>query len=79
MKRRSFMPVLHVSRPVDPRCLPPTTTVPVACELLGIGRRNGYQLVRDGAFPVKVIPLGGTYRVVTAELLRLLGISPEGA
>jgi len=83
------MPVLHVQATPPLSCarcssatdsrrdlprLPPTITVPMACEMLGIGRRNGYRLVREGRFPVKVIKLGGTYRVVTADLLRELGI-----
>jgi hypothetical protein len=48
--------------------------VPDACKILGIGRRNGYQLARDNAFPASVIRNGTGYLVVTASLLRVLEI-----
>ncbi|WP_405961332.1 helix-turn-helix domain-containing protein [Streptomyces sp. NBC_00024] len=54
--------------------LPPTTDVETAGKALGIGRTKAYELVRAGKFPCKVIPAGRTYRVVTADLLRVLGI-----
>lgn len=67
------MPVLHIPDRVGPlKDLPPTTTVVTACSLLGIGKSIGYRLIKEGAFPVKVIRFGSTYRVVTADLLRLL-------
>ncbi|MEH0447679.1 MULTISPECIES: hypothetical protein [unclassified Streptomyces] len=37
----------------------------------GLGRPKFYELVRAGKFPCKVIPAGRTYRVVTADLLRV--------
>ncbi len=69
------MSLLH-ERPTldDLRNLPPTITVPDACKILGIGRRNGYQLARDNAFPASVIRNGTGYLVVTASLLRVLEI-----
>ncbi|WP_405893647.1 helix-turn-helix domain-containing protein [Streptomyces sp. NBC_00104] len=54
--------------------LPPTTDVETAGKAFGMGRTKAYELVRAGKFPCKVIPAGRTYRVVTADLLRILGI-----
>lgn len=54
--------------------LPPTIDVETAGKAFGIGRTKAYELVRGGAFPCKVIPAGRTYRVVTADLRRVLGI-----
>lgn len=39
-----------------------------------IGRSIGYGLAKQGEYPVKVLRLGNAYRVVTADLLKLLGI-----
>ncbi|MEU1086915.1 hypothetical protein ABZ401_08755 [Streptomyces sp. NPDC005892] len=36
---------------------------------------QGYGLAKRGAHPVKVLRLGNAYRVVTADLLRLLGLA----
>ncbi|MDQ0962089.1 MULTISPECIES: DNA-binding protein [unclassified Streptomyces] len=54
--------------------LPPTTDVETGGRAFGMGRTKSYELVRAGKFPCKVIPAGRTYRVVTADLLRVLGI-----
>ncbi|WP_406321913.1 DNA-binding protein [Streptomyces sp. NBC_00519] len=54
--------------------LPPTTDVETAGKAFGIGRTKAYELVRSGEFPCKVVPAGRAYRVVTADLLRVLGI-----
>ncbi len=45
---------------------------PTAALALGIGRTKAYQLVRAGEWPTKVLRLGSRYRVVTADLRRLL-------
>ena len=45
-----------------------------AFRAVGIGRTSGYELVRTGRFPTRVLRLGNTYRVPRGELLRLLGI-----
>ena len=42
---------------------------------LGLSRSTGYQLARRGEFPCRVLHVGSSYRVPTAELLRVLGIS----
>ncbi len=46
--------------------------------LLGNTRRTkAYELARHISFPCLVIRVGDLYRVSTADLLRLLGTSPE--
>ncbi|MER7477485.1 DNA-binding protein [Streptomyces sp. NPDC126510] len=57
--------------------LPPTTDVETAGRAFGFGRTKAYELVRAGQFPCKVIPAGRTYRVVTADLRRVLGVQQE--
>ncbi|MFJ1616658.1 hypothetical protein ACIODT_26440 [Streptomyces sp. NPDC088251] len=55
--------------------------LPVAIDLetsnraLGLGRSKGYELAKRGAYPCKVLRLGNAYRVVTADLLDLLGLA----
>lgn len=57
--------------------LPPTISVQTAGRAFGIGRRKAYELVRSGDFPCKVLKVGSErvgYKVVTADLLRVLGV-----
>lgn len=55
--------------------------LPVAVDLdtsnraLGLGRSKGYELAKRGEYPCKVLRLGNAYRVVTADLLDLLGLA----
>lgn len=56
--------------------LPAVVSVPVAARALGLGRNKAYELVKAGQFPCAVLRLGHTYRVPTAELLRILGVHP---
>jgi hypothetical protein len=55
--------------------------LPVAVDLdtgnraLGLGRSKGYALAKRGQYPCKVLRLGNAYRVVTADLLGLLGLA----
>ncbi|MFE1175010.1 hypothetical protein [Streptomyces sp. NPDC058773] len=55
--------------------------LPVAVDLetsnraLGLGRSKGYELAKRGVYPCKVLRLGNAYRVVTADLLDLLGLA----
>lgn len=60
--------------------LPVAVDLDTANRALTIGRSTGYQLAKRGEYPVRVLRLGNAYRVVTAELHRLLGIEsePEG-
>ncbi|MFF4179754.1 DNA-binding protein [Streptomyces sp. NPDC001750] len=55
--------------------LPPTVDVATAGRAMGICRDTAYMLVRSDAFPCKVIKAGARrYRVVTADLLRVLQV-----
>ncbi len=57
--------------------LPPSTNLVTAGRAIGIGRTKAHQLARAGAFPVRVLRVGATYRVVTADLLALLGLEEQ--
>ena len=56
--------------------MPVTVDIGTAARALGLGRSTGYELARRGEFPCRVLHVGSSYRVPTAELLRLLGIDP---
>jgi hypothetical protein len=58
--------------------LPATVNVTTAGRALGIGRDKAYELIRVGGFPVRTLPLGGTVRVPTAELWKILGVQGRG-
>ncbi|QFG27600.1 hypothetical protein F7P10_39145 [Actinomadura sp. WMMB 499] len=49
-----------------------------AARALGLGRTRAYQLARANRFPCKIIRTGTSYRVVTADLHRLL-VEPDEA
>ncbi|CAM5450496.1 hypothetical protein [Streptomyces narbonensis] len=55
--------------------------LPVAIDLetgnraLGLGRSKGYELAKRGEYPCRVLRVGKAYRVVTADLLDLLGLA----
>jgi excisionase family DNA binding protein len=57
--------------------LPVTVDVATAARALGLGRSTGYELVRRGKFPCRVLQVGSSYRVPTEELLRILGVVPD--
>jgi hypothetical protein len=61
------------------RALPPTIPAELAFKMLGCGRSNGYQQIRDGSFPVPVLRLGRVLKVPTLPLLELLGVRVEGS
>jgi hypothetical protein len=48
-----------------------------AARALGIGRTKAYELARSGEFLCRIIRIGDLYRVVTADLIRLLGMSTD--
>jgi excisionase family DNA binding protein len=56
--------------------LPVTVDVPTAARALGLGRSTGYELARRGEFPCRVLRVGSSYRVPTADLIRVLGVEP---
>jgi Helix-turn-helix domain len=51
---------------------PATVDVRQGARALGISKSAAYEAIRTGTFPVKVIKAGGSYRVVTAALVKLL-------
>ncbi|MET9087210.1 hypothetical protein ABZX77_35960 [Streptomyces sp. NPDC004237] len=57
--------------------LPVVIDLDTANRALMIGRSTGYGLAKQGEYPVKVLRLGNAYRVVTADLLKLLGLERQ--
>lgn len=49
-----------------------TTDIVNAGNVFGIGRNKSYELARSGDFPVRVIRIGKSYRVVVGELVAFL-------
>ncbi|WP_035800128.1 hypothetical protein [Kitasatospora mediocidica] len=54
--------------------LPVAIDLDTANRALRIGRSTGYGLAKAGQYPVTVLRLGSAYRVVTSDLLKLLGM-----
>ncbi|WP_171108675.1 MULTISPECIES: DNA-binding protein [unclassified Streptomyces] len=54
------------------RSWPATVSVPKAATALGISRSYLHDLIKRNEAPVKVLPLDGRHRVITASLVRLL-------
>jgi predicted DNA-binding transcriptional regulator AlpA len=52
----------------------PTLSAEEAFALLRCGRTSGYQQIREGTFPVRVLRLGRVIKVPTAPLLEVLGL-----
>lgn len=59
--------------------LPTVLNLETAARALGIGRTTAYALARRGEFPCPLIRIGGAYRVPTAGVLKVLGLSPARA
>jgi hypothetical protein len=57
----------------DPRVEPTVPVWPVVGRLLGRRRSAILELARQNRLPVRVLRVGRTYRVATAELLGVLG------
>ena len=69
------MPAADVPTLDEVRTWPATVSVPQAATALGISRTYLHDLIKRNESPVKVLPLDGRHRVITASLVRLL----EGA
>ena len=54
-----------------------TVDLMTAACALGLGRTKAYELAKHDEFPCRVIRIGDTYRVPTAGLLELLGVTAE--
>jgi predicted DNA-binding transcriptional regulator AlpA len=59
--------------------LPAATDLITAGRAIGLGKSKSYEMAVDGTFPVPVLRLGKAYRVRTADLLQLLGITVGAA
>jgi hypothetical protein len=59
--------------------LPAVVDVVVAGRAFGLGRTTAYALARKGEFPCRVVRVGSSYRVPTAELRRELGLEPASS
>ncbi|MFC5245924.1 hypothetical protein [Streptomyces nigrescens] len=55
--------------------LPAAVDLETGNRALGLGRSKGYELAKRDQYPCKVLRLGNAYRVVTADLLALLGLA----
>ncbi|WP_078898387.1 hypothetical protein [Streptomyces sp. CNQ-509] len=55
--------------------LPVAVDLDTANRALGLGRSKGYELAKQNVYPCKLLRVGNTYRVVTADLLKLLGLA----
>ncbi|WP_089316542.1 helix-turn-helix domain-containing protein [Actinomadura mexicana] len=55
--------------------LPTVVSIMTAARALGLSRTYAYELAKRGDFPCRIIRVGTTYRVPTAELRRLLGVT----
>jgi len=60
----------------DPAAHPTVPVWPVVGMAFGKKRSAILELARQGRLPVRVFRIGGSYRVATAELLRVLGQDP---
>jgi hypothetical protein len=56
--------------------LPAAVDLATAARALGIGRSTAQELAKTGQFPVRVLRLGNAYKIASADLLTLLGLSP---
>ncbi|WP_372407555.1 helix-turn-helix transcriptional regulator [Streptomyces luteireticuli] len=59
------------------RALPPVIDLETAGRALGLKRSTTYVLAKRGELPVRALRLGRAYRVVSAELLEILGVTPD--
>jgi hypothetical protein len=54
-----------------------TVDLMTAARALGLGRTKAYELAKREQFPCRVIRIGEHYRIPTAGLLELLGVTAE--
>lgn len=57
--------------------LPATANLKTAFRAVGVGETKGREMVRNGTFPVRLLKVGKRYKVVTADLLALLGVATD--
>lgn len=61
------------------RELPPMIDLGPTAQALGISKSHIYAMAKLGTLPVKVVRIGGRYKVVTASLLALLEAANEAS
>ena len=66
------MPAIDPGPAFDPEKLPPTFPVQTASRVLGIGKNKTYRLISAGQYPVRVLDVGGRFRVSRYDLLAYL-------
>ena len=54
--------------------LPLVMPVLRASKVLGIGKNQTYDLIKRGAYPVRVLEINGRFRVSKCDLLAYLGV-----
>ncbi|TDB92321.1 DNA-binding protein [Actinomadura sp. 7K534] len=59
----------------DLDALPTVVSIMTAARALGVSLTYAYDLAKRGDFPCRIIRIGNTYRVPTAELRKLLGVT----
>jgi hypothetical protein len=62
---------------IDLTDLPSVVDLMTAARALGLGRTKAYELAQQGQFPCRIVRVGDLYKVPTADLLRLLGVTGE--
>jgi hypothetical protein len=58
----------------DLEALPPVFSVLVASKVLGIGKNQTYDLIRQEMYPVRILKINGRFRVSKYDLLAYLGV-----
>lgn len=76
MSRESIGPERDGMTQAELLALPAVVSITTAAQALGLGRSTAYELARRDEFPCRILHIGSSYRVPTAELLRILGIDP---
>lgn len=59
--------------------LPVAVNLETANRALSLGRTKGFALAKHGQYPCPVLRIGREYRVTRADLLRTLGVDPNGS
>ena len=52
---------------------------PAAGQAIGASRSQTYAMCQRGEFPARVLKIGNRYRVVSADLRKLLGLDEDAA
>ncbi|WP_243718823.1 helix-turn-helix domain-containing protein [Actinomadura sp. 7K534] len=66
---------MQTMRYEDLDALPTVVSIMTAARALGVSLTYAYDLAKRGDFPCRIIRIGNTYRVPTAELRKLLGVT----